>query len=107
MLPDTSNPAVFRAALKAARKAAGLSYSDLARLVGISPVMPSRYENGDNKNATLPNEMTWDRLNAALFPAEVIQSAGMEGASDLSKFSIDQIVAELKRRGATSVTINW
>lgn len=107
MLPDTTNPAAFRAALRAARKAAGLTYSDLARLAGISPVMPARYEKADHSNATLPTEITWEKLNKALFPSTATPSTKTEGFSELSKFSIDQIVAELKRRGAASVSINW
>jgi transcriptional regulator with XRE-family HTH domain len=105
MLPLTSDSS-FRIALKKARLDANLSFSDLAKLAGISAVMPSRYENADHSNATLPNELTWKRLNEALFPNETDNASASKNPT-LTNSSIDQIVAELKRRGALSVTINW
>lgn len=107
MLPSTDNPTEFRIALKKARLAAGLSFSELARLVRISPVMPSRYENESHSNATLPNESTLARLNQVLFPNDDILAKSDTQDSSLAKYSTDQIVAELKRRGAISVSINW
>ncbi|MFM0185569.1 helix-turn-helix transcriptional regulator [Paraburkholderia nemoris] len=64
----TVTDANFRAALKEARLAAGLSYSELARRAGIHEVMPSRYENAEHSNATTPSEKTWEKLNEVLFP---------------------------------------
>jgi hypothetical protein len=69
-LPDVSAPD-FRSALKDARLAAGLTYGELARLVGVHAVMPSRYENATHSNATLPSMETWQRLNAVLFPTAI------------------------------------
>jgi ribosome-binding protein aMBF1 (putative translation factor) len=66
-LPEVTAPN-FRAALKEARLAAGLSYSELARRADIHAVMPSRYENAEHSNATLPGMETWEKLNAVLFP---------------------------------------
>ena len=105
MLPPTSDPS-FRIALKKARLDANLSFTELAKRAGISPVMPSRYENVDHSNATLPNELTWKRLNEVLFPTET-DRASASMSPTLKNSSIDQIVEELKRRGAQSVTINW
>lgn len=68
-LPKVTD-ANFRAALKEARLAAGLNYSELARRIGIHAVMPSRYENAEHGNATLPNLGTWEKLNEVLFPFE-------------------------------------
>ena len=87
-----------------AREAAGLSFCELAKRAGISAVMPSRYEKADHSNATLPNAHTLDRLNKALFGAP--ENHGLE-EHPLARFSTDDIVAELKRRGATSISINW
>lgn len=106
MLPPTSDP-TFRFALKKARLGANLSFTELAKRASISPVMPSRYENADHSNATLPNELTWKRLNEALFPNETDSKTANITSPALSGSSVDQIVEELKRRGAQSVTINW
>lgn len=109
-LPNVTDPH-FRQSLKAARIAAGLSYSELARRAGIHPVMPARYEDKGHSNATLPSLKTWEKLNDALFPKDAETTLGTEPLSNngpqLRGAAIDEIVAELKRRGATSVTINW
>lgn len=68
-LPKVTD-ANFRAALKEARLAAGLTYSELARRASIHAVMPSRYENVEHSNATLPNLRTWKKLNEVLFSFE-------------------------------------
>jgi len=70
----------FRAALKAARIAAGLNYSELARRAGISVVMPARYEDGEHSNAALPSQETWEKLNAALFPRERVTALEVNGS---------------------------
>lgn len=109
MLPHVLSPN-FRQALKEAREAAGLSYSELARKAGIHAVMPARYEREDHSNATLPSTATLRKLNAALFPGEGVESKGPSNASNavaLEEADTAAIVAELKRRGATSVTITW
>ncbi|MBN3723139.1 helix-turn-helix transcriptional regulator [Burkholderia sp. Ac-20379] len=69
-LPDVT-AVDFRSALQEARLAAGLTYSELARLVGIHAAMPSRYENAAHSNATLPSTETWQKLNAVLFPTGI------------------------------------
>jgi transcriptional regulator with XRE-family HTH domain len=100
----------FREVLRKARKDAGLSYSELARRAGIHPVMPARYEDKAHSNATLPSLKTWEKLNLALFGAgktETPQKGGATVDRPLRDAAIDEIVAELKRRGAMSVTINW
>lgn len=111
-LPKVTDPN-FRAALKEAREAANLSYRELAKRAGIHEVMPSRYENAEHSNTTLPSLKTWEKLNEVLFA----NYNGLEGAGAhippvpdeplLMDASTDEIVAELKRRGATSVSISW
>src|SRR5689334_18899431 len=97
-LPNVTDPH-FRQSLKAARMAAGLSYSELARRAGIHPVMPARYEDEGHSNATLPSLKTWEKLNDALFPNEVESSLEAEQSSSngplLRGAAIDEIVAEL------------
>ncbi len=118
-LPKVTDPN-FRAALKQARLAAKLSFRELAKRVGIHEVMPSRYENAEHSNATLPGLQTWEKLNAVLFPDDGTSVAAAPPVRPdtatsqcppettlLRDAPIDQIVAELKRRGATSVSINW
>jgi transcriptional regulator with XRE-family HTH domain len=109
-LPNVTDP-LFRQSLKDARISAGFSYSELARRAGIHPVMPARYEDEGHSNATLPSLKTWEKLNAALFPSNPVTNPDAEKASSngplLREAGIEEIVAELKRRGAASVTINW
>ncbi|MGF6180888.1 transcriptional regulator with XRE-family HTH domain [Massilia sp. UYP32] len=115
-LPKVTDPN-FRAALKEARLAAKLSFRELAKRAEIHEVMPSRYENAEHSNATLPSLKTWEKLNEVLF-ADSISTAGIEALTTspsaalpdarlLRDAPIDEIVAELKRRGAASVSINW
>jgi transcriptional regulator with XRE-family HTH domain len=115
-LPPVIDP-TFREKLREAREARGLSQYALAKLAGIAGVMPKRYEDASDRYATLPNAGTWNKLNAVLFPTDQEQAAGSRGdpraANDvqprgsLAEAAIEEIVAELKRRGASSVVINW
>jgi transcriptional regulator with XRE-family HTH domain len=113
-LPPVTDP-TFREKLKEAREARGLSQYALAKLAGIAGVMPKRYEDAADKYATLPNTATWNKLNAVLFASTAepasgnapAVSCGARAAGLLAEASIEEIVAELKRRGASSVVINW
>ncbi|WP_170067413.1 helix-turn-helix domain-containing protein [Malikia spinosa] len=103
-LPNREDPA-FPDALKAAREARNLSYSDLARAIGISTVMPSRYENPKHSLFGVPSKDTWRKLNEFLTSPTSIQKSADGKASPLSAYSVDELIAEIKRRGATSVQI--
>jgi transcriptional regulator with XRE-family HTH domain len=114
-LPPATDP-TFRDKLREAREARGLSQYALAKLAGIAGVMPKRYEDASDRYATLPNAGTWHKLNAVLFPTGEAQAAvpgspaatrHAEPRSVLADATIEDIVAELKRRGASSVVINW
>jgi len=98
-LPDRHSDA-FPEALKKARESKHMSYSELARAVGISVVMPSRYENRDNALFSTPSHDTWKKLNDFLTSDEDV-------VSPLKSFSMDELVEELKRRGATSVQVSF
>lgn len=115
-LPPVADP-TFREKLREAREARGLSQYALAKLAGIAGVMPKRYEDASDRYATLPNASTWHKLNAVLFPGD---QTPVEGARKdppatnavqprglLAEAAVEEIVAELKRRGASSVVINW
>jgi transcriptional regulator with XRE-family HTH domain len=105
-LPDRNHP-TFPAALKAAREARNLSYSDLARAIGISTVMPSRYENTEHSLFGVPSLDTWRKLNEFLTSKTQAKEPTDEKAKPLSTYSVDELVAEIKRRGATSVQIGF
>ena len=109
-LPPVTDPA-FRQKLLEARVARNLSQYALAKLAGVALVMPKRYEDASDKYATLPNASTWAKLNAVLFPADAAPSpdepATGKTVKPLEDASIEEIVAELKRRGAVSVIVNW
>jgi len=98
-LPDRHSDA-FPEALKQAREAKNMSYSELARAIGISVVMPSRYENRDNALFSTPSQDTWLKLNDFL-------TSDKEFMNPLKNFSMDELIEELKRRGATSVQISF
>lgn len=102
-LPDRKDP-TFPAALKAAREAKKLKYSDLAKAIGISPVMPSRYENPKHSLFGAPSEDTWEKLNKFF-------DSSTDGQKfpdrKLSTYSVDELVAEIKRRGATAVQVSF
>jgi transcriptional regulator with XRE-family HTH domain len=118
-LPPATDPS-FRQKLREAREARNLSQYALAKLAGVALVMPRRYEDAHDKYATLPNPATWAKLNAVLFPAGPKTTAAesgqfpatpaegkLEKPSLLETASIEEIVRELKRRGAASIVINW
>jgi ribosome-binding protein aMBF1 (putative translation factor) len=100
MLPDATSPS-FPAALKSAREAAGLNRSQLARQAQIHPVMPRRYEEQNDPDFTRPTPKTWKALNTALG-----FNPNPSPKPLLSEASVDQIVAELRSRGA-SVTLSF
>lgn len=91
----------FPEALKIARKAKNLSQAALAKAVGIHEVMPGRYENKNHGEFTAPSQKTWEKLN------EVLTSGVEIDTNPLKDFSLDQLVDEIKRRGATSVQISF
>ena len=105
-LPDREDPA-FSAALKTAREARNLSYSDLARAIGISTVMPSRYENPNHSLFGAPSQDTWRKLNEFFASPTRTQESAAGKAQPLSAYSVDELIAEIKRRGAASVQISF
>ena len=102
MLPQT-NAADFPEKLKEAREARNLTYSDLARLLNINPAMPSRYENRTHSCFCRPTRKTWNRLNMVLFGTTQNGSSGLF----LDKASVEEIISELKRRGAATINVEF
>lgn len=109
MLPprDDKN---FPEALKKARESRGLSYTQLARLVDINPVMPARYENRDNANFGIPRQDTWEKLNTVLYGKIQMNNETSNLAKEndspvyLHEAPTEEIIKELKKRGAISIT---
>ena len=106
MLPKPKS-ADFPKALKAAREAKDLSWSQLAVLCDISSVMPARYENKDSANFCKPSEKTWNRLNKALFGVDATVSPGSHIGRLVSDASVDELVEALKDRGAVKVNLTF
>lgn len=95
MLPDRDSKD-FPLALKKAREDKNISYSELARAIGISPIMPKKYES--NVSKTRPSQTTWRKLNSFFQEGSAVEKS-------LSDSSIEDIVKELRNRGASSVHI--
>lgn len=111
LLPEPTSTD-FPAALKAARQKAGLSRSALARAAGIHTVMPRRYEEPEARDFARPTPATKEALEKALvsMPAQTTlreerrteekeQAQAVLGGPLLLDASIDEIVAELRKRG--------
>lgn len=100
----------FPEALKAAREAKGLSFTELAKAIGINPAMPSRYENKEHSCFCAPRDSTWQKLNDLFSgtgnPQERSKSLPAENIW-LGEATVEQIIQELKARGASSVSISY
>lgn len=109
MLPKPDHKR-FPHALKAAREAKGLSYTEVAKAIGINPAMPSRYENPEHSCFCAPRDSTWQKLNELLSgtgsPLTRSSTIPIENTW-LGEATVEQIIQELKARGASSVTINY
>ena len=72
-------------------------------------MMPSRYERRDHSLFSSPSLDTWRKLNEFFYGDEKDEnsSSKVSGADGLSNFSVDELVGELKRRGATAVQITF
>lgn len=97
--PKSSN---FPLALKKAREAKGMTRLELAQAAGISGVMPGRYERG----LVTPTMSTWQDLNAAL-GEESVEDEALEYSVDIQDASLEDLISELKARGATKVSLEW
>ena len=99
MLPLPTDPN-FPEALKSAREGMGLTFSQLARAVDISPVMPARYENREHSNYCRPNQKTWQALNQVLFGSGINPEAiGVDvQRAYLDEATSEDIIAELRSR---------
>jgi transcriptional regulator with XRE-family HTH domain len=117
MLPNRDDPS-FPEALRNARLAKKLNMKELAELIGIHGAMIGRYEDPNHSWHSQPSQKTWEKLNDALFGnVEIavtknnkdINNASLSPQSEklLKNASFEEIVNELKRRGAVSIQINF
>lgn len=97
----------FPEALKAAREKKGLTFTQLAHAISINPAMPSRYENRDHSCFCAPRQETWEKLNSVLFGSEEIPAELAPSEALLAEATVEEIIRELKARGATSVSISY
>ena len=104
MLPSPTSPE-FPDALKAARESKGFNFTQLAKLCGISPVMPSRYEDRNHSSFGPPSNKTWEKLNQVLFDTASSTSTGSNRGKLLDEATIEELVQAIKNRGASSVTV--
>lgn len=104
MLPSR-NDKNFPSALRTAREEKRLTNIELARAIGINSVMIGRYEHTCSPvYFSSPSQDTWRKLNDYFFkniPQET------DNLSSTSEMSIEDIIKELKKRGAKSVNIEW
>lgn len=104
MLP-ARNANEFPVALKKAREEKQLTNTELAEAIGINPVMIGRYEHTCNKNYfSPPSQETWRKLNDYLFKEMEVETNSLSSINDVT---IEDLIKELKRRGAKSVNIEW
>lgn len=106
MLPDRLDDS-FPAALKKAREQKQLSLTELAERAGISSTMPGRYENRGSKLFTPPSLETWRKLNAVLFPEESQDGTVNDKEILLSEASVEQLINQLKKKGAQKLHIEF
>ncbi len=111
MLPNPNDP-TFPDALKIARESRNMSYTQIAKLCNISPVMPSRYENRQHGNFCSPSDKTWLKLNTVLYGENTMNSIEKStqntlGRKFLDEASAEELIRALKDLGATTVTVSF
>jgi transcriptional regulator with XRE-family HTH domain len=97
MLPQR-NDQKLAAVIRERRLALNMTQAGLASKAKISGLMVGRYERG----GSVPSAQTWEMLNSALYPG-----TSRDVSPGLRELSTDDLIAELKRRGASSVTVSW
>lgn len=117
MLPPRKAPN-FPEALAAARVKLGWNNSELAAAAGISPTVVGRYQNRNNAQFLTPSQRTWEQLNRTIIAALASDGAGFPPNDDenpderprriyLDEANANQLVAALKRLGATNITMTF
>jgi ribosome-binding protein aMBF1 (putative translation factor) len=95
----------FHIILKQEREKKGLTNTELAEAINITPVMIGRYEHTCHENYySVPSQETWRKLNDYLSKDTKVEINYSNSIKDLS---IEDLIKELKNRGAKSINIEW
>ena len=96
--PRDSND--FHIALKQEREKKGLTNTELAEAIGINTVMIGRYEH----YYSVPSQETWRKLNDYLSTGTRVN---LKYSNSIEDLSVEDLIKELKNRGAKSINIEW
>lgn len=105
ILPPRLSPE-FPTALRELRERATLNFSELARLVEVSSAMITRYEQG----VSSPRPSMYLKLNEVIYEhldENVRAALTQPSETSLTTASIEELCAELKRRGVTTITLTF
>jgi len=94
--------------MRAAREDKGWTLYEFAERIKVHRSMPGRYELGKSK----PKRKTLDRINSALFgddstSIDLDATSCTVDAKELKDYSIEDMIEEIKKRGATKVDISF
>ena len=114
MLPERNDPD-FPNALRSARISKNLNMKELAHMIGIHGAMIGRYEDINHSWHSHPSQKTWEKLNNALFGDSNNtvtnynngDTIPLQSEKSLKNASIEEIVRELRKRGAVSVEVRF
>ena len=107
----------FREALKQMRHIRGMSQKQLADRAGIDVTNIGKYENEDHAQPSTPKQETYLKL-AQAFKNFDSEQANVEGRqevvedkidlrADLTSATVEELISELKNRGASNVSLVW
>ncbi len=95
--PDSK---VFHSELRRARADRGLTQSELATALGISKVMPQRYETElGKKNSARPNPITAQKIRDFFQQQPVQATQPAHQNIQLSSIPLDELLTEIGSRG--------
>lgn len=95
----------FYIVLKQEREKKGLTNTELAEAIGINTVMIGRYEHTCHENYySIPSQETWRKLNDYLSTGNRVE---VKSSNSIEELSIEDLIKELKNRGAKSINIEW
>ena len=101
--PRDSND--FHIALKQEREKKGLTNTELAEAIGINTVMIGRYEHTCHENYySVPSQETWRKLNDYISTGTRVN---LKSSNSIEDLSVEDLIKELKNRGAKSINIEW
>lgn len=95
----------FHIVLRQEREKRGLTNTELAEAIGINTVMIGRYEHTCHENYySVPSQDTWRKLDNYFSNGKKIETSSSKSIEDLS---VEDLIKELKNRGAKGINIEW